>query len=265
MSRTSQIECELALTAERPVVGYTHDYPTGLAADWHSHPRAQLIYAVSGVMHVETETAGFTIPPTSALLMPAGLVHTMYMDGPVKMRALFLGSSVSSGICDSSKVIAVTILLRELILVACSEPLNWDINGRGHHVMSLILDEIARSTVLPLNLPLPKDSRLRRVVDALRAQPNNPKSLADWAEIANASERTLARLFRRETGLSFRQWRQYLRLTAAMNALSLGKNLTDATVIAGFESQSAFGAAFRNFFGITPGQARNMMDTSLGS
>lgn len=256
MSPNRQAEIQPVEEADRPVVGYAKDYPAGLMADAHAHTKAQLIYAVSGVMHVETAGAGYVIPPSSALLMPADLVHSIYMDGPVAMRVLFLRPSAASGICDDCRVISVTPLLRELVLAACSEPLDWDVDGRGHHVVSLALDEIGRSTVLPLDLPLPKDARLRRVIDAMRKCPDNPNTLSDWAEIANASERTLARLFRKETGLSFRQWRQQLRLTSAMNALSLGDSLPKAARLAGFESQPAFGAAFRAFFGMTPGQAR---------
>lgn len=263
LSPNRQAEIQPVETADRPVVGYAKDYPTGLVADTHSHPKAQLIYAVSGVMHVETESMGYVIPPSSALLMPADLEHAIYMDGAVKMRTLFLKSSGTSDICDSSRVIAVTPLLRELILAACSEPLDWDLDGRGHHIVALALDEIAQATVLPLGLALPKDARLRRVVDALRTKPDNPNLLSDWAQIANASERTLARLFRKETGLSFRQWRQCLRLNAAMNALSLNDSRANAAAIAGFDSQSAFGAAFRNFFGMTPCQARAMMEMPL--
>jgi AraC-like DNA-binding protein/mannose-6-phosphate isomerase-like protein (cupin superfamily) len=256
LSPIRQAEMHPVETADRPVVGYAKDYPAGLMADAHSHPRGQLIYAVSGVMHVETETASYIIPPNTALLMPADTEHAIYMDGPVAMRALFLKRTAANGICDDCKVISVTPLLRELILAACCEPLDWDINGRGRHVASLALGEIERSSVLPMDLPLPTDSRLRRVIDALRAKPHNTNSLEDWASIANASERTLARLFRKETGLSFRQWRQQARLTAAMCALSVGENPTKAAAIAGFDSQSAFGAAFRKFFGITPGQVR---------
>lgn len=115
---------------------------------------------------------------------------------------------------------------------------------------------------LPLDLHLPSDARLRRVVDVLRAKPNNPNSLEDWAQIANASERTLARLFRNETGLSFRQWRQQAPLTAAMCALSVGESPTKAATLADFDSQPAFGAAFRKFFGITPGQVRGRTSTA---
>jgi len=256
LSPIRQSEIHPVETADRPVVGYAKDYPAGLLADAHSHPRAQLIYAVSGVMHVETVTASYIIPPSTALLMPTDTEHAIYMDGPVAMRTLFLRRSAASGICDNCKVISVTPLLRELILAACSEPLDWDINGRGQHVISLALDEIERSSVLPLDLPLPSDARLRRVIDALRAEPHNTNSLEDWAQIANASQRTLARLFRKETGLSFRQWRQQARLTAAMRALCVGERPAKAAAIAGFDSQPAFGAAFRKFFGLTPGQAR---------
>lgn len=242
--------------AERPVVGYAKDYPAGLFADKHSHPKAQLIYAVSGVMHVETETTSYIIPPSTALLMPADLEHAIYMDGSVAMRALFLKRSTAKGICDQCRVITVNSLLRELIMAACSEPLDWDVNGRGQHIVALALDEIQRSSVLPLELPLPTEARLRRVIDALRERPNSTNSLDDWARIANTSKRTLARLFQRETGLSFRQWRQQARLTAAMSALSTGASPAKAAIVAGFDSQPAFGAAFRQFFGITPGQAR---------
>jgi len=256
LSPTRQSQMASVETADRPIVGYAQDYPAGMNADKHSHARAHLIYAVSGVMHIETETASYIILPSTALLMPANTGHAIYMDGPVAMRALFLRRSVTKHIFDDCKVIAVTPLLRELILAACGEPLDWDVNGRGHHVTALALGEIERSTVLPIDLPLPTDFRLRRVIDALREQPNNTNSLVQWAQIGNVSDRTLARLFRKETGLSFRQWRQQARLSAAMRALSAGKTPAKAAAIAGFESQSAFGAAFRKTFGFTPSQAR---------
>lgn len=256
LSPTRQAEILPFETARRSVVGYACDYPSGLSSGFHSHPRAQLLYAISGVMRVETLASNYVVPPTTALFLPAAAQHCVSMDGPVAMRGLFLREDAATRAGEEPKVVAVSGLLREVIIAACAEPVEWEPHGRGHHLAELALDEIARSTPLPLGLPLPRDTRLLRVVSLLRSRPHDPRSLEEWAEVANASSRTLARMFRAETGLSFRQWRQQARLTEALSALTMGVQPAKAASIAGFESIPAFGAAFRAFFGITPGQAR---------
>ena len=40
--------------APRPLVGYAFDYAAGHDTGWHQHPRAQLLYAIAGVMRVVT-------------------------------------------------------------------------------------------------------------------------------------------------------------------------------------------------------------------
>lgn len=241
-------------SAARPLVGFAEDYPAALRSGLHSHPRAQLLYALSGVMRIATARASYVVPPTAALLLPAGVPHDIEMEGPVRMRALFLQPDTAAR--PEAAVLRVTPLLRELILAACAEPLDWDLAGRGQHIAALALDEIARSEVLPLALARPADPRLSRVTEALRRVPADARSLEDWAELAGATSRTLARRFRAETGMSFRQWRRQLRLTEAFSALSFGATPTEAALRAGFDSVPAFGAAFLETFGLTPGQVR---------
>jgi AraC-like DNA-binding protein len=265
LSPTRQAQILPFETASRPIVGFAENYPAGLSTGMHSHRRAQLLYAVAGVMRVDTPASNYMIPPSTALFLPACAEHAVQMDGPVAMRALFLRDDAATRIGSRSMVIAVSALLRELILAACAEPLDWDLNGRGCHLAELALDEIARSRALPLDLPMPSDPRLRRVAAAIRARPDDRRGLEQWADVANASSRTLARLFRAETGLSFRQWRRQARLTEALGALTTGARLADAAAIAGFDSQPAFGAAFRELFGVTPGQARSLQPDSTDS
>ncbi|WP_198952949.1 MULTISPECIES: helix-turn-helix domain-containing protein [unclassified Achromobacter] len=222
------------------------------------------MYALSGVMRLDTLDTSYVVPPTTALFLPAGAQHAMGMDGAVALRELFLTEDAARRVGHQPKVISVSGLLREVILAACAEPVDWEPEGRGKHLAELALDEIARATPLPLGLPLPRDPRLRKVIEALRKRPHDTRSLEAWSEVANTSPRTLARLFRAELGLSFRQWRQQTRLTEALRALTLGTSPTRAAAIAGFESSPAFGAAFRAHFGITPGQARRLQ-TGLSS
>jgi AraC-like DNA-binding protein/quercetin dioxygenase-like cupin family protein len=258
LSPTRQAEILPFETAPRSIVGFACDYPSGLSSGMHSHPRAQLLYAISGVMRVDTSDTNYLVPPTTGLFLPAGAEHAITMDGPVAMRALFMREDAATRVAKTPKVISISGLLREVILAACAEPVEWEPQGRGSHLAELALDEIGRATPLPLGLPLPRDGRLRRVVSGLLEHPHDTRNLEQWGDVANASSRTLARMFRAETGMSFRQWRQQARLTAALGSLATGATPAKAAGVAGFNSVPAFGAAFLSLFGLTPGEARQL-------
>lgn len=62
----------------------------------------------------------------------------------------------------------------------------------------------------------------------------------------------VARLFSRDTGLTFTQWRQQLRLLKALQALSLGESVTQVALAVGYQDVSAFIQVFKDAFGDTP-------------
>jgi AraC-like DNA-binding protein len=240
---------------DRPLSAFARDYADGEAVPRHAHARAQLLYATRGVMRIATDAAAFVVPPGHALWMPAGEPHRVTTEGGVAMRALFLRADAAAAGPGATAVLAVSPLLRELILAACAEPLEWDEAGRGGHLAALILDEIARAPALPFRVPEPRDRRLQRLAAALRADPASPRRLEDWAALAGASPRTVERLFRAETGMGFARWRQTLRLAEAAARLARGEPPARAAAAVGYASASAFGAAFRAAFGVTPGAA----------
>ncbi|WP_270938165.1 AraC family ligand binding domain-containing protein, partial [Falsiroseomonas oryzae] len=195
---------------DRPLAAFARDYADGESVPRHAHDRAQLLYATRGVMRIATDAAAFVVPPGHALWMPAGEPHRVAIEGAVAMRALFLRADAAVAGPVATTVLAVSPLLRELILAACAEPLEWDEAGRGGHLAALIIEEIARAAVLPFGVPEPRDTRLCRVAAALRADPADARRLEEWAEAAGASPRTLERLFLAETGMGFARWRQRL-------------------------------------------------------
>lgn len=67
-----------------------------------------------------------------------------------------------------------------------------------------------------------------------------------------ASERTLARLFREETQLSFSEWRQQIRLLEAVCNLARGVAVGQLAHELGYASPSAFIAMFRKKLGVSP-------------
>jgi AraC-like DNA-binding protein/mannose-6-phosphate isomerase-like protein (cupin superfamily) len=248
LSRTRQVAAQPRNLpherVDRPLVGFARDYPDGDTVPRHTHDRAQLLYATQGVMRIATDAAAFVVPPGHALWMPQGEPHRVGIEGAVAMRALFLRADAAAAGPGATTVLAVSPLLRELILAACAEPMEWDEAGRGGHLAALILDEIARAPGLPFGVPEP------------RADLASPRRLEDWATEAGASPRTLERLFLAETGMGFARWRQRLRLAEAAARLARGETPARAAAAVGYASAPAFGAAFRAAFGITPGGAR---------
>jgi AraC-like DNA-binding protein len=252
LSRDGQSRLQPFEQAPRPMAGYSHDYPSGHLTGLHRHPRAQLLFATAGVMRVSTEAALFTVPPGTGLWVPADTQHGVRMDGEVHMRALFLRADAAASGPVVTTVIAVSPLLRELILTVCGEPVVWDARGPMRLVAALVLHEIGRAGTRPLSLPACRDPRLVRVTEALIADPADQRDLDGFAGVAGASVRTLARLFRAETGMSFHQWRRQLRMTEALSALAQGAPAGRVAAEVGYASVPAFGAAFRETFGITP-------------
>jgi AraC-like DNA-binding protein len=257
MSPLGQMDAPLrdipADAVDRPLAAFQRDYADGEGVPRHAHQRAQLLYATRGVMRIATDAAQFVVPPGRALWMPAAVPHVTGMQGAVAMRALFLRADAARAGPAAVAVLAVSPLLRELVLAACAEPLEWDEAGRGGHLAALILDEIGRAPALPLGVPAVQDPRLRRLAAALQADPARPAGLEAWAAECGASVRTLTRLFRAETGMSFGRWRQQWRLAEAAALLAQGMPPARAAARVGYASASAFGAAFRAAFGAPPG------------
>jgi AraC-like DNA-binding protein len=131
-------------------------------------------------------------------------------------------------------------------------PLLYDEAGRDGRIMRLILDEICASPELPLRVPMPADPRLLRICALLLEAPGTEGDLSDWARVGALSRRTLTRLFRQETGMTFASWRQHVRLMEAMARLAGGASISDVSHDLGYGCQSAFTAMFRRVMGKPP-------------
>ncbi|WP_325345175.1 helix-turn-helix domain-containing protein [Xylophilus sp.] len=66
------------------------------------------------------------------------------------------------------------------------------------------------------------------------------------------SAKTFHRHVEASTGMTFGRWRQKLRLLVAVEALLGGASILRAALDSGYAAQSAFAAAFRRNFDITP-------------
>lgn len=238
-------------TLPHPVTAKARNYRGG-ETPRHSHPRAQLIYAGSGVMRVETEAGCWVVPPVRGVWIPANTPHRVIMLGAVEMRTLYIRPDAAPELPDNCCLIEVSPLLRALILALIDEPLAYDRAGRAGQIAALLLSELRFLKIPALHLPMPAELRLRQLCETLIAHPDSRETLETLAEQQAVSSRTLARQFQRETGMSFRQWRQQARLVEALGHLANGLPIALLAEKLGYRSASAFTAMFKRTLGAEP-------------
>ena len=216
--------------------------------DWHTHDDHQLAWAAAGVLTVLTAGATWVLPPTRALWIPAGLPHETGAAGRATLRSVYVPPGLSPVNWTAPTVVAASPLLAEVIRYLGGELAA----ERRAHAEALLSDLLTPIQVTILDPRLPVDPLAGQVARALRDNPADQRTLADWGRSVGASERTLARAFVAGTGVPFGHWRTLLRIQAALPLLATGEPVSRVARRVGYETSSAFVAAFRRETGITP-------------
>jgi|SRR5579875_160620 len=221
----------------------------GSAFCWHTHDDHQLAWAPIGALTVVTEEATWVLPPTRALWIPAGLQHETRADGPATMRSLYARPDLCPIGWTRPTPVRAEPLLAELIGYLERDALDPQRRRRAEAVLTDLLEPVPLATI---EVRMPTDERARDVAQALGDNPADKRTLDQWGRHVGASGRTLARAFQSGTGIPFGRWRTLLRLQAALPALAAGQPVGNVARRVGYESSSAFVAAFRHETGLTP-------------
>jgi len=249
MSQDGQSVDDPWLDTPGAVIACTFPMPPGAVFDWHTHDDHQLAWAASGVLTVRTEAADWVLPPTRALWIPAGLKRETLAAGAATMRSLYLRPDLSPVSWPSPVAVTVTPLLAELVGYLDSESLGTGQRERAEALVGDLLQPVPMTTI---GFRMPADERAAQVAAGLLAEPADGRTLEEWGRQVGASGRTLARAFVDGTGVSFGHWRRLARLQAALPQLAAGTAVGAVARHVGYETPSAFVAAFRKETGITP-------------
>ncbi|MFY9552609.1 MAG: helix-turn-helix transcriptional regulator, partial [Thermoanaerobaculia bacterium] len=228
------------------------DLEDGHVVPEHVHPEHQLAFASGGVLTVHTSQGAWVTPSMRAVWIPAGVPHSVAMAGRVRLRTLYFHPGLVRGLSAECVVMNVSPLLKELILYACTFPKLRKRVAVERRIIEVIVDQLVAARWIPLQLPRPSDPRALRIVRAMLEDPGRNRTLDGYCRGAGASKRTAQRLFLAETSMTFRQWRQQLRLLHALQRLASGETVTTAASRAGYASTSAFISMFKRCLGKTP-------------
>jgi AraC-like DNA-binding protein len=222
----------------------------------HSHRWNQLVYATSGTLVVQVAGSWYVTTPEQAIWVPAEVPHTTGALNGAAFRTLYIADDPGSEMPRTCTVFSVTPLMRELI-IELERVIRQDEDvGYVDKLNGMIVEQLKRLSVVDFHLPWPHSRMLRKLCEALYANPADSRSLDDWGRNLGASARTLARRFEHELGISLREWRYRLRLLLALHWLGTQRSVTDIALALGYASTSAFTYMFRQEMGCSPSEWR---------
>jgi AraC-like DNA-binding protein len=249
---------EALQTAPRPVSALAKSYPAQYVGYAHAHARAQFLYAASGSMKITFASGCWVIPPQRAVWLPPGYQHQTGSIGELEMRTLYIRpDACPANAPEAPRMISVSPLLRELVLRIVDMPLEYDEHGQDGRIVSAALGEIDWTPLNPVSLPALQDARLQRMERMLSEHPGDTGTLAQWAARLKISSRTLTRLIRQETALSFQVWRDHIRAFAAIPMLFEGRQVIEVAIAVGYETAWSFTAMFKRVTGVVPSRYAN--------
>ena len=104
------------LDPNRPILAYgrTMQPQDGIAP--HHHPRAQLLWAMQGVLRIRSAATTWVVPPSHAVWIQGGVPHDVQSDTETTVRNLYIDPSLLLRTATSRcAVLALTALMRALI------------------------------------------------------------------------------------------------------------------------------------------------------
>lgn len=185
-----------------------------------------------------------------ALWVPVGLRHEFTVHANSVTLPLFFPAAEIATTLHEATLVPVDRDLRTLMLaytVSWNTIIRPDVN-----LARQILARVERRPALPGGLPMPTSTPARLLAEALRANPGDPRSVAELAASVHVSARTIERTFRAETGTTLRQWRIRHRLEAAAGLLRTSASPAAVARRVGYTNVNAFRRVFKDHFGISP-------------
>lgn len=219
----------------------------------HQHRKGQLILALHGAITCEVGNALWMVPPQFAVWVPGEVPHSNRATPQAELCFLFIepGCARMPEHCCTLKI---SPLVRELILALALRDEASRQTPETERLVKVLFDELPQQPEQQLQLPVSAHPKIRQMVEMMEREPAHWQTLTQWAGRFAMSERNLARLVVKETGLNFRRWRHQLQLILALQMLVRGMSVQQVALSLGYDSTTAFITMFRKGLGQTPGR-----------
>ncbi|WP_125099304.1 helix-turn-helix transcriptional regulator [Leucobacter chromiireducens] len=234
----------------------------------HTHPEAMLAWCYRGTVWVYLEGAMWQLGPGQGIWLPPHTPHTARHEADATGCYTYLpDGALGAPVTEVSRV-AVPRAVQEMLLHLASNDMDPELRIRIQGTLIELLQLPAHHVAEEVGeVPVPADERVRGLVEAVLAEPGDRCTARELFARHGLHERTVLRVFTSDIGMSFGQWRAGVRMTAAARRIVAGEPIGLAGQQSGYDSTSAFSAAFKTRFGVSPRQyvARARADSAQRS
>jgi AraC-like DNA-binding protein len=221
----------------------------------HFHDVHEIEYACRGMVEVETQAGHYLLPPHQAAWIPAGLHHQTTLHAGAQTLAVLFEPGLVPAAGDRVRIIAVSALLREMMLYSARWPISRTESGVDANSFFQALGYVVGEALddeRPLNLPASADPVVTAATDYTRAHLERV-TVSDVTRAIGVSERTLRRIFSTHLGMS---WRSYLLRARVLRSMAMlaqpDRSILEVSIAVGFDDVGAFARSFARHCGETP-------------
>lgn len=216
----------------------------------HAHPEPMLTWSSTATLMASIAGRDWLIPPGCGIWVPGGVDHGGAVLHSGEMITIAFEADRRALTWTEPTSFTVGPLLGEIITHLHGSAPDDPSRAAAEALMFQLLAPLPAHHI---HVTMPADPRARAIAEQLVAHPADQRDLAVWADDVHASVRTLSRLFRAETGISFAAWRTQVRIRAAVPMLGSGTSVRATARAVGYRKPGAFIAAFQRSTGQTPG------------
>lgn len=234
----------------------------------HTHPSHQLLTIRSGVSLLEESARQRPLFGDLCAFIPSGCPHrTVVVGHPIAYQSLYFqpgpGEALPGGV-TLFRFGALGDALFQRLQARTFEDLSEGLPGECFRLLQQVMREDLGAVPGAITLPLAKLRASRLVVRFITAHFSQPLRLFHFAKLLNCSERHVARLFKRDTGITILDYlRAYRMFQAAVLLHEQQPSITDVAAACGYESLSCFYADFTRYFAMTPVVLRRLLATPV--
>lgn len=247
------IDLGFEVNPNRPFSIYSEKVSNARCIAAHSHPRAQLIYCDTGIMEITAGKQMWMVNPLQGVWIPGNVEHQVFFSENANINTIFIDPSLTENLPDSSFAFDMSPFFKNLVLKIMSVKDQTNLSIQQQRITAVLLDELMVIGPSLTFLPLSTEPRLRAILEEIQKDLSYRLPIEYFANNAGMSSRTLSRLFLKELGITFSDWRTRTRLLEAIKRLENKQAVKEIAFETGYENASSFIYTFKKYFGKTPG------------